>query len=418
MHHAREVASLKEEHEAITNELKEELDRLQDMDYSPEKESLIRGYETKIIELKHHLELLNEEINVVRREKDEAVYALEASKSQREEVLAHMRVRTVNAETEKFALDQRLTIVQGDCERKDSQLRILKASVEDLTSQLEFSQRRYSDMETRYASLDEERVKELDDNKRRYEAEIQDLENEVEQLTSKLHDREEMVTRAQREASEMQVRAESVEGELRKTHQQHVMELKKRLSSLEIELADEQTARRKLESEKLLNFQQERAEFEILKSEVAVLRREKEVLHEKLLESDRVFEVEKRKSESGKREATAKISLLEQSQYSLKSTIKELETKVAELTFQVDEAGKAKEHHQALVEAMQKEFANRTTSLERNHKQKIEEINKKHQIALLKESKRAEAYKEKCLEAHRRGKVLADAINVRERGDE
>jgi len=416
--HEMEVSCLKEVYEGAVNELKEECNRLQDMEYSPDKENLILRYNSKKDELSHQIQLLKEEIISVSREKDEAVYALEACKSQREEVIAHLKVRTIGAETEKFALEQRMAILSGDCERKDSQLRILKASVEDLTSQVELSHQRNSDIEARFKTLDEDRVKEMDDNKRRYETEIQDLENEIELLTSRLHDREELVTRAQREASEMQVRAESVEGELRKSHQMHVNELKKRLASLEIELADEQTARRKLEADKIMRFQQDRTEHEILKSEVTVLKREKEVLHEKLIEADRIFEAENRKSSTGKREAAAKISLLEQSQYVLKSTIKELELKMAELSTQLEDAGKAKDHHEALVDALQREFANRATNMERAHKKKIEDISKKHQAALLKEGKRAEAYKEKCLEAHRRGKVLADAINVNQKSDE
>ena len=94
-------------------------------------------------------------------------------------------------------------------------------------------------------------------------------------MQDKIHDREELVRRAQRLTTEMQLRAETVESDLRKSSQIRNQEMTKRLSALEIELAEEKNVRKINEYEGKQTLSELSIEFEVQRSELTRIVREK-----------------------------------------------------------------------------------------------------------------------------------------------
>lgn len=329
---------------------------------------MLRGYKLKEKELLHMVELLRDECKTLSKDRDDTIYELETCKSQREELCGHLRAKLLACETDKTGIEHRLTIISSDLERKDNQLRLLKLTADDLTSQLALATKQASDAEMKLASYEEIRSKEIDEMKRQSDSEIHELTHQVDQLSSRLYDREELVRRAQREAGEMQMRAESLETDMRRNHSIILQENNKRITNLELELVEERNARRKMEVDKIARTQHENAEIEVLRSEVARLKREKEIIHEKLRESDRIVEDEKREANTIKRDALTKVSLVEQSLQVTKTSMKELESKYASAQVEINQVMKEKDHNAALIEALQKESAARMSALERMFK--------------------------------------------------
>jgi len=207
-----------------------------------------------------------------------------------------------------------------------------------------------------------------------------------------LRDREENIRKMQREMSELQTRYESGLNETRRSFQHEIQDLNKRSSSLEIELADEKSHRRRLEQQKLIDEKNEIAEVVELRSDVSRINREKDLLHEKLRNAENNIQEERRNNILNKREYE-----------DMKRTLTLVNKELQELK---EKSIKEKAEKEDLIFAMQKEMANRAMSIEKLYKNNAEQTQKKYEFNLAKANKRADSYKEKALEAHKKLKEI------------
>ena len=212
-------------------------------------------------------------------------------------------------------------------------------------------------------------------------------------MLDKIQDREELVRRAQRLTTEMQLRAESVETDLRKSHQIRAQELTRRLSALEIELAEEKNARKVFEYESKQTVSELSTELEVQRSELTRITREKDVLHEKVRDFEGKYENEKRTLVQNRKETSATI-------LNLDKTIKEYKNNIIDLEARILQAKKNELENQfasqmlvanmdsqkiekaAMIEAMQRETQSRASELEKMYVDKLEKIKENTRDAL------------------------------------
>lgn len=199
--------------------------------------------------------------------------------------------------------------------------------------------------------------------------------------------------RAQRLTTEMQLRAESVESDLRKSNQLRAQELNRRLSALEIELVEERNVRKVAEYQTKQEYTELSAEFEVQKSELTRITREKDVLHEKVRVLESKYESEKSTLLQYRKESTSTIVTMDK-------TIKEYKIKIAELEARILQAKAAeldnqfasqmllanmdsqKAEQSAIVEAMRRETQVKAGDLEKLYVDKLEKIKENTRDAL------------------------------------
>ena len=418
--HQRELIALKEQHEQVDKKLREEIIKLQDKEFTPEKdEQVIRLQSAQINELKHLVEKLREETKAMRVMRDDAVLTLEQMEAKKEEAFVHLRSRVATAEAERQALDHRLTNYLTDIEKKDTSLRSLKYEEEQLKILIDTLKCQVVDLESKLTAEVLDHTNEVQDIKQRSEIDRVELEQQVAQLLDKVNDREDLVRKTQRIINEIQVRAESVETDLRKTIQQQKQEFNKRIAILEVELADERSMRKTQEYQMKRSIDDITIECDIQKSEFSRIQREKDILHDKLREHDSKFDMEKKSNAVYKKDMTSKLSTAE-------TVIKDLRAKIAELDGKLLRAKALELDHQfamqglqgkleasqaeqtALVEAMQKESQIRLQVIEQTFVSKVEKVKENSRQLMEKERRRAESYKNKATEAQKRGKALSD----------
>jgi hypothetical protein len=213
------------------------------------------------------------------------------------------------------------------------------------------------------------------------------------QLQDKVHDREEHVRRAQRLTTETQIRAETVESDLRKSNQVRAQDLNKRLAALEIELAEERNVKKVAEYQSKSVIAELTAEFEVQRSELTRILREKDVLHEKVRDLETKYDTDKKQSTTYRKETTGTISALERTIREMKMRIADYEAKmiVAKST-ELDNqfaaqmlkasAESLKAEQTAAVEALKRESYLKVTDLEKTYVDKLERIKENTRDAL------------------------------------
>lgn len=299
--------SLKESYETLVHSLRNNIAKLNEDNYSPEKDEKIRKQNLQIHELIHELKLLSDQIKVISQERDDIIYLNEQNSSKSEIEINKLRSVVAIAESDCIGFEQRLNLVTQDEERKDSQIRNLKSTVEDLSAQLESSKNQIIDFEVRYTNQIDEHKRDMDEMKRRNDLDLQDMQVHNDSLLSRLYEREELVRKFQKDISESQLKSEAKEIEIRRTYQSQIQEMSKKLSNYEIELADEKCEHRKSILTKSYKDEHEKNEFESIKSEVFKLRKEKGELENSLNDSLRLSETKSKKIETIKKDSIAQI---------------------------------------------------------------------------------------------------------------
>lgn len=386
----------------------------------PEKDEQIRALKFKLHELTQSLEIIRDEAKTLRQERDNAAYSLEEYRSKCEETIARFKTRIGSAEAERGAFEQKLAINLLDAERRESLTRTLKQSAEDLSGELEHARKQAHEAESRLTEAIDEHTKLVIDLRNQYEGEKRELIAQIDGLSDRLSEREEMVKRCQRESAEMQMRSESSDGEARRSYQAQIQEIMKKCSSLEVELMDERNSNRSSHVQHVKYQEKAEVEIEYLQSEIARLKREKDALHDRVREVEARVDVEKRKGLHTRKDASAKAVALHDAMTKARKRIEELESALAasvrlEATLRAEarttqsKLDKDVHDHEGLVKAMQEELRSRMERLEREYRERLEGLKAKCKQAVTKEKKRAEAYKERAMEAHRREKALSEA---------
>ena len=205
------------------------------------------------------------------------------------------------------------------------------------------------------------------------------------QLQDKINDREEHLKRAQLQTTTIQIRSESVESELRKSNQLRTQELNKRLSGLEIELAEEKNSRKIVEYQSKQAVEELSAEFEVQRSELTRITREKDVLHEKVRDLEGRYDGDKKLAATYRKEAIIANSILEKKVKEMKAKISDFEAKIlhaksVELDYQFaaqmlrSNMDSLKAENIATADALKRESLQKATDLEKMFIEKLERI--------------------------------------------
>ena len=193
--------------------------------------------------------------------------------------------------------------------------------------------------------------------------------------------------------TEMQLRAETVESDLRKSSQIRNQEMTKRLSALEIELAEEKNVRKINEYEGKQTLSELSIEFEVQRSELTRIVREKDVLHERLRDVEGKYEVDKKQFIQYRKDTAASILAMDKTIKEYKINVAELEGRILKAkSIELDNQYKSqimlsnmdalKSEQSALIDAIKKESQIRATDMEKLYVEKLEKIKENTREAL------------------------------------
>ena len=417
----REVNAIRTEHEREMSVLRDQLTRLQSKDDAGERDEKLRTQLVKMQEMQKVLDILRQEKETLLREQSELKSMLEQTRSSGEQTKSQLRAQCASMEAEKLSLDTKIGNLLNDIESKNSQLISLKQNYEGAVSQLEHKTVLLSDREAFILSMKEAHNEEMDKLRRKLEEDILVRDNEIQIFTQKLHDREELVRKTFKEATELQLRAEANEGEIRRGFLTKFNEIKQKNELLEIEVA---TIRKEFQLALIQrNEMQDKftKEANILRSEISRITREKGAMLTRSTLVEQALDAERRKVSSNKRLSAARAAMSNDLVAEMKNKIADLEKKLQEarekeiktaanLTSAEEMLSHKEKEHILSMETLHREAHSRYEQLGREYKEQLDALKTQSQRALSKERKRSEAYKEKALEAHQRGKLLSAVL--------
>ncbi len=411
----REVASIREENESVVMILREQISRLQESDTVSEKDDIIRARNNKIHEIQLANEMTNKDLRSLQEERDRLSIQLREFKAQHLEETEKLRSRVVLAEAEKDGAEKRLSHMTQEVDKKESALRISLQSVEDHSKTTEMTKRALSNIESQLLSLRSDYSKEIEDMTIAAAADRAQLLEAHDHTSEKLRIREEALRKAMRDISEIQSRSESNESTLRRLHSSTILAYKKKQGELEVSLADNSTNYHNLQSENLRISQESEAENTVHKADLARLKREKETLHDKVRELEHQVDTERRKNAGLRRDllsrkegADADLQEEKARLISLEEEIMPLRTKLIEATAKCTQL--EGNYREAVIAnaSLQDDAKNKFIELQKTFKDRMDNTKIKFKNAAIKERKRADAYKEKVLEAHARTKKTSE----------
>lgn len=193
--------------------------------------------------------------------------------------------------------------------------------------------------------------------------------------------------------TEIQLRAETVEADVRKSSQIRIQELNKRISALEVELAEEKNVRKINEYGGKQTLSELTIEFEVQRSELTRIVREKDALHEKFRDVDGKYEAEKKQLIHYRKETTANIVAMDKTIKENKLKMAELEGRILKIrSVELDNQYKSqmlltnietlKKEQLATVDAMRKDTQMREANMEKTYVEKLEKIKENTREAL------------------------------------
>ena len=167
----------------------------------------------------------------------------------------------------------------------------------------------------------------------------------------------------------------------------------KRLSALEIELAEEKNVRKINEYEGKQTLSELSIEFEVQRSELTRIVREKDVLHERLRDVEGKYEVDKKQFIQYRKDTAASILAMDKTVKEYKINVAELEGRILKAkSIELDNQYKSqimlsnmdslKSEQSALIDAIKKESQIRATDMEKLYVEKLEKIKENTREAL------------------------------------
>ena len=419
----REVDTIRAEHEMELTSLRNQIHSLQSKDIGGEREERLRALQIKVQELQRTTDLLKQGRESFIAEKDSLTTQLETMKAQHEQNIIALRAQIATIQAENTKLEHKCGSLSSEAELKDTQLHALKQQFDDSQSQLEHNALLLQEKDASLQNMKESHVDQMDRVRVSAEEDIRNKDQEIGVLEHRLSEREEMIRRIQKEAGEMQLRAEVNEGEIRRAHLARLQEIKLKNDGLEVESA---ALKRDLQLSLIQRTEiQEKAskEMSLLRSEIARIKREKDVLLNRSMVVEQSLDAERRKLSSSKRLTSARAAMSNDLVLEMKMKIADLEKVVQDAREKeikmssdlrsAEEMLAHKEKEFSLsMETMQREAHSRYEQLGKEYKEQLGSMKLLAQRAVHKERKRAEAYKEKALEAHQRGKLLSAVMNA------
>lgn len=402
--HSREINALRDAHDTEIAALKRSMTALRDREYNPEKDEQVRLASIKAHELEGQLKSLTLESRTLRMERDNALIAADQAQSRHDEAYVALRTRCTIAETDIHAVSNRCSGLMAEIEKKESTIFSLTQNLDEVDKQASYFKTLSTDREAHLLREKASHEAETAHIRETYDKQLEELEEKNDMLQSKLRDREEALRRAQREANEMQIRAESLESELRKTYFHQLLEARQRSESLELELCEVRESQRHAEMQMKISLEQSSADCDRLRSENSRLAREKDVLHGHLRDLELRNEGERRSVAEAKRAREEVQRLLKGRDSEIAAVRHTLDELNMEITNLNDAIVRKDLEHKKQWEYVQGEVKKRYEALGLSYKRKLEESIKKGRSAVLKERKRADAYKTRAIELHRKHK--------------
>jgi len=364
----------------------------------------------KIHELNSSLENANRDLRQMQKERDDALHSVENFRIQHQENLESLKNRVTIAEAAKMGMDERISRLTSELEKKESAIRIAKTAAEDAEASSENARRALQNSESMLATLRLDHTKEIEDHTVAYAAERSGLIESFENINEKLREKDDLVRKLMRDINEIQVRSESNESDMRRSHMSNLGDLKKRLATLELENLDFKSKLRSMESSKNSQEEQFKAEMSVVKGDVQRIKREKDTLHDKLREAEHATELEKRKNAGLRRDLAAKKEIMEIELGEEKDRTKELEPlkmHCVELEARNKMLEQQNSEYLLANTALQSDASEKLKNMVDSYKNRVQEMKQKMQGELTKEKKRADAYKSKAIEAHNKIKGLS-----------
>jgi chromosome segregation ATPase len=414
-----EATTLISEKEEIIAALRIDLEKYKSRENSLEKDDIIRSQRLKMQDFQQVIDSVKDEVRNVSKERDSIYLLLAETKSKTEELVARYRSQLAVAQAERLAIDQRMSTLNQEIDRKESSNHILREKYDELVGLHDTTVIRLSDAEGKLVELKTELAEYHLSTKVQHSKDMQDLQAEVGRINSRLADREELLRRAQREVSDMQTRTEAMNNEQRRVHVQQVQELTGKMQALQKELDEVTKAASAREHRHLQTQEAMSVELEALRSELLPLKKEKDFLHVRILDLENNLETERRQNLQLKRDSQAKIFTLQQALNSADQKARDLEIEIKKSN--LAEEAKLKEviALRTQIEKLQGEFARlggqnqrefqeKLAQMESTYLQKVDELKQSFSLQLLKEKKRSQAYKDKAIGAHRREKLISE----------
>jgi chromosome segregation ATPase len=428
----QEIFALRSEKEAIDESFRKDLSTILSNDGGNSngnlsslslKDEKIRLQASKANELTYLVDKLREEAVSLRKEKDQAVYSLEEYKSKTDQLLNSTKAKNASLEAERSGYQERISRLEHDIDKKEIIIRNQKLNIEEMNNQLDSSTKHQQELQRQLSSIKTDHLNEIEILNDTHNSETKDLHDSIDHLSMKVTEREDLLRKSIRESNEMQLRFESTEGELRRNHNNSIQELRKKYSTLEVEVVESKQTNRLLSEQISLLQEQHSFEKDSLLSEINRIKKEKEFLHSKLRELDNNLELQRKKILSIQQDHFTKNSNLEKKLRDVTVIITNLELKNESLLTKNNNLEKDKnlledslnhcnlQNNELLkkIENMKKDFHSQLEALTPAFKEKAEELKDQLRSALTKERKRSEAYKMKALEAHNRVKTLTES---------
>ena len=362
-------------------------------------------------ELQLALELSQKTARSVQEDRDRYSLQLQEYKAAQLEEVEKLKNRVVTAEAAKDGAEKRLSHLIQEIDKKEGAVRIAEQAVEDCRKSADLARRALTSAESQLLSLRVEHSKELEDMTISHTSERAHLLEIHDAMTEKLRDREEALRKAMRDVSEVQARTEANESNLRRNHAAIVSTLKKRLSQLEIELSDSTAKYHGLQAENSRYVEEADVHANVLKADVSRLKREKDILHDKVRELEQEVDIERRKNAGLRRDLSSRKDAAEADLNEEKSRLRSAEEELTPLRTQLVEVtarcamieGKFREALAANA-SLQDDAKSKITALQKTFKERLDSVKGSLKANLVRERKRGDAYKEKALQAHNRSK--------------
>ncbi len=287
--------------------------------------------------------------------------------------------------------------------------KVLTQSYDEALSKLEARDRELAELRERLASSRE--LAEAD--KRQVEAhnakEVDDLLMAQKGLQARLAQREDTIRKLQRDLNDIQLRAESQHLEMRRATSKNQQDMNARLVDNELEIAKLRGSVASGEAKATQLQEQVEAAVTVSSSEKALMRREKDIVSQKL--TDASLEVKALKDE---------LAMQAQQMMAAGDQLREKEAELARVKLnesnirsQLDRArgdlAESDLRGQRLVEAVRHETKDRLLAVQESIRGQLEAHQERSDRAIRKERLRSEAYKKKALLAYEKYKSAVGA---------
>ena len=410
-----------EEYEAVVQSLGERLYEQKTKDYSSDKDDTIRTQRTRLNEVEQLYNMTKSQLQLCQRDRNEALHGLEQSRVRHEDVVNQLKLKASTCEAERSAYDQRSQLLLSEVDQLEAQLRALRKNNDDLSVTIRELRSELVEKSQSIALMKEEFEHKHAEIQSAQESSYRSTHDTIEGLNSRLRDREAQIRKLQRDLSEVQLSSERLNAEFRNNYSTQLIEYRQKLEKAEMLLSEARAGWKDVETRSALEQGNRQAELDFLTSELTTLKREKELLHSRIIILEQNSESQRKKTtltiQDAKKnlqavttalatERTRAVKLEKECSISERRII-ELEAEIKSLRSTEDVLRK---QHELQWQELQAEVQQRYEDLGKAYREKLQRLRSRLKATVMKERQRGDLYRDKALEAHRRGRALSGAV--------